>query len=54
MTKDDCVPVQVALQLMDFSSLGRGNDYYDFQDTNKQLHKSLQAIVNGMSDKVSD
>lgn len=47
MTKDDCVPVHVALQLMDFSSLGRGNDYEDFQQTSKQLQKALKAIVNG-------
>ncbi|KAA6412065.1 MAG: hypothetical protein FRX48_04215 [Lasallia pustulata] len=46
MTKDDCVPVHVALQLMDFSSLGRGNDYEDFQQTSKQLQKALKAIVN--------
>lgn len=47
VTKDDCVPVQVALQLMDFSSLGRGSDYEDFQQTSKQLQKALKAIVNG-------
>ena len=47
MTKDDCVPVHIALQLMDYSSLGRGNDYQDFQRTNRQLQKALKAIVNG-------
>lgn len=47
MTKDNCVPVHIALQLMDFSSLGRGNDYEDFQQTSKQLQKALKAIVNG-------
>ena len=47
MTKDDCVPVHVALQLMDYSSLGRGNDYQDFQRTNRHLQKALKAIVNG-------
>ena len=47
LTKDDCVPVHIALQLMDFSSLGRGNDYHDFQQTRKQLQKALKAIVNG-------
>lgn len=46
MTRDDCVPVHVALQLMDYSSLGRGNDYQDFQRTNKHLQKALKAIVN--------
>ena len=47
MTKDDCVPVHIALQLMDYSSLGRGNDYQDFQRTNRHLQKALKAIVNG-------
>ena len=47
MTKDDCVPVHVALQLMDYSSLGRGNDYQDFQRANRHLQKALKAIVNG-------
>ena len=46
MAKDNCVPVHVALQLMDYSSLGRGNDYQDFQKTNKYLQKALKAIVN--------
>ena len=46
MTRDDCVPVHIALQLMDYSSLGRGNDYQDFQKTNKNLQKALKTIVN--------
>lgn len=46
MTQDDCLPVHVALQLMDHSSLGRGGDYQDFQKTSKQLQKALKAIVN--------
>ena len=46
LTQDDCVPVHIALQLMDVSSLGRGNDYHDFQRTSKQLQKALKAIVN--------
>ena len=50
MTKDDCVPVHVALQLMDDSSLGRGNDYQDFQSTNNNLQTALKAIVNGRLD----
>ena len=48
MTKPDCVPVHVALQLLDESSLGRGNDYDDFKETSKALQKALKAIVNGM------
>ena len=47
MTGTDCVPVHVALQLMDHSSLGRGNDLDDFKETSSILHKSLKAIVNG-------
>ena len=46
LTQDHCVPVHVALQLMDHSSLGRGNDYHDFQRTSNQLQKALKAIVN--------
>lgn len=48
MTKDDCLPVHVALQLMDHSSLGRGGEYQDFKRTSKQLQNALKAIVNGM------
>ena len=46
VTIDDCVPVHIALQLMDYSSLGRGNDYQDFQKTNKHLQRALKSIVN--------
>ena len=46
LTSDDCVPVHVALQLMDYSSLGRGSDYQDFQRTSKYLQRALKAIVN--------
>ncbi|KAL8710950.1 MAG: hypothetical protein Q9220_004549 [cf. Caloplaca sp. 1 TL-2023] len=46
MATDDCVPVHVALQLMDHSSLGRGSDYQDFQRTSRHLQKALRAIVN--------
>lgn len=43
----ECVPVHIALQLMDYSSLGRGNDYEDFRQTSRALQKALKAIVNG-------
>ena len=52
MTKDDCVPVHIALQLMDHSSLGRGQDYEDFRRTSRQLQKALKAIVNGQSNSL--
>ena len=45
-SEDDCVPVHVALQLMDYSSLGRGSDYPDFQQTSKALQRALKTIVN--------
>jgi len=48
MTRDDCVPVQVALQLMDSSTLGRADRYGDFQETHQQLQNALKAIVNGI------
>jgi phage terminase small subunit len=48
MTDGQCVPVQVALQLMDTSSLGRAHQYEQFKETNKQLQTSLKAIVNGI------
>lgn len=46
MSQDKCVPVQVALQLMDSSSLGRANQYEEFQQVHKQLQRALKAIVN--------
>ena len=47
MTNERCIPVQVALHLMDSSSLGRAHQYDQFQATHKQLQKALKAIVNG-------
>lgn len=47
MTLDSCVPVKVALQLMDTSSLGRAYQYDSFRQTNSELQYALQAIVNG-------
>lgn len=46
MAQEDCVPVQVALQLMDNSSLGRAHQYGQFQETHEQLQRALKAIVN--------
>lgn len=47
MAREECVPVYLALQLMDHSSLGRGRDYQDFQRTSRHLQKALRSIVNG-------
>ena len=48
MGKEECIPVHMALQLMDHSSLGRGRDYEDFQRTSRHLQKALRSIVNGL------
>jgi exocyst complex component 4 len=46
MTDEKCVPVQVALQLMDDSSLGLAGRYTQFMDIHEQLQNALRAIVN--------
>lgn len=46
MTEDKCVPVQVALHLLDDSSLGLARRYDEFQDAQEQLQSALRAIVN--------
>lgn len=47
MASDDCIPVQVGLQLMDSSTLGRADREPDFLRTYKQIQRSLKSIVNG-------
>lgn len=42
---DDCVPVQLALQLLDNSSVGRAHEYRKFQKTHVYLQDSLKNIV---------
>ncbi|KAF2756063.1 hypothetical protein EJ05DRAFT_422492, partial [Pseudovirgaria hyperparasitica] len=46
MAEDECVPVQIALKLLDPSSLGLANRYRDFQNTHQRLQDALKAIVN--------
>lgn len=46
MASDTCIPVKVALQLMDPSSLGLADQYDRFQDTHLQLQNALKVIVN--------
>jgi exocyst complex component 4 len=46
MTDEKCVPVQVALQLMDDSSLGLAGRYTQFMEIHEQLQNALRAIVN--------
>lgn len=45
MCREDCVPVQLALQLLDNSSVGRAHDYRKFQQTHAYLQESLKNIV---------
>ncbi|KAF2205581.1 hypothetical protein GQ43DRAFT_385604 [Delitschia confertaspora ATCC 74209] len=46
MTNEKCVPVQIALKLLDPSSLGLASQYDRFQQTHQELQRSLKAIVN--------
>lgn len=46
MMDEKCIPVQVALQLMDNSSLGLANRYNQFRGIHEQLQNALRAIVN--------
>jgi exocyst complex component 4 len=46
MTEEKCIPVQVALQFMDSSSLGLASRYPRFQELHMQLQSALRAIVN--------
>ncbi|KAF3166266.1 hypothetical protein TWF788_000520 [Orbilia oligospora] len=46
MTKEECIPVQIALQLNDPSSLGKANRLRDFRVIKKNLEGALQAVVN--------
>jgi NADH:ubiquinone oxidoreductase subunit E len=47
MTKEQCVPIETALKLMDQSSLGLADQYDEFQRTHQELQRALKAIVNG-------
>lgn len=46
MEGDECMPVKVALQLADPSSLGLGDREHDFANTHVDLQKSLKSVVN--------
>lgn len=46
MASDSCIPVKVALQLMDPSSLGLQEQYGNFQQVHQQLQNALKVIVN--------
>lgn len=47
MTKDQCVPIEVALKLMDSSSLGLASQAGRFRQTHDELQQALKGIVNG-------
>lgn len=46
MEGDECIPVKVALQLADPSSLGLGHKETDFADTHMNLQRTLKSVVN--------
>ncbi|KAL1622645.1 exocyst subunit [Neofusicoccum ribis] len=46
MTTENCTPVQVALKLLDSSSLGLAGRQNEFQGTHGELQTALKAIVN--------
>lgn len=45
MSSSDCVPVHVALQLLDTSSVGRAHDYRRWDKLHHYLQDSLKAVV---------
>ena len=47
VASDECVPVQVALQLMDTSTLGKADREPDFLRMRGQIQRTLKSIVNG-------
>ncbi|KAF2273194.1 uncharacterized protein EI97DRAFT_469769 [Westerdykella ornata] len=46
MTNEKCVPIEIALKLMDSSSLGLADQFDRFQSTHQDLQRALKAIVN--------
>ncbi|KAL3471405.1 hypothetical protein BJX99DRAFT_250495 [Aspergillus californicus] len=46
MATDDCVPVQVALQLMDTSTIGKAEREPDFLNVHQKIQHTLKTIVN--------
>ncbi|KAI0120198.1 Sec8 exocyst complex component-specific domain-containing protein [Nemania sp. FL0031] len=45
MIQNDCIPVSLALQLLDNSSVGRAHEYGNFKKTHQYLQDSLKGIV---------
>jgi len=46
MTQEQCVPIEVALKLMDSSSLGLASQHTQFRQTHQELQQALKGIVN--------
>lgn len=46
MTGDQCVPIEVALKLMDSSSLGLADQSDQFRQSHQELQQALKTIVN--------
>lgn len=47
MTDAECIPVNVALSLMDTSSLGKADREPEFLQMHAQIQRTLKSIVNG-------
>jgi len=47
MTDDECIPVNVALSLMDTSTLGKADREPEFLQMHAQIQRTLKSIVNG-------
>ena len=47
MGGEECIPVQVALQLSDPSTLGLATREAEFHQAHSDLQKALKSIVNG-------
>lgn len=48
MASPDCVPVQIALHLMDTSTLGKADREPEFLNVHYQIQETLKSIVNGL------
>ena len=47
MAGDNCVPIHIALKLLDPSSLGLASRFDEFNYTHQNLQNALKTIVNG-------
>lgn len=47
MSDAECIPVHVALSLMDTSTLGKADREPEFLHMYNQIQRTLKAIVNG-------